>query len=67
MTLAERQILYAMVGDIEDLRASLLALSQLSNVRASAADAQDAKSLAKQSVRAQYAELRKKIDELASK
>jgi hypothetical protein len=67
MTLAEKQILYEMLDELEDLRASLVALGQLSNVRASVADAQDAKSLAKQSVRAQYAELRKKIDELASK
>jgi hypothetical protein len=67
MTQAEKQFLYTLVDDIEDLRASLGALVQLSNIQVSPVSAQDAKSLAKQSERAHYAELRKKIDELASK
>jgi hypothetical protein len=59
-----KQILLRLVNDIEDLRATVGALVAAASRQISIADAQDAKSLAKQSQQQRYDELRKEIEAL---
>jgi hypothetical protein len=59
-----KQILLKLVADIEDLRATVAALTGHSLLRTSIADAQDAKTQGRRLNQQHYDELRKEIEAL---